>query len=173
MASLIPLSSAADLLPLTIGEVTLSEITPEAITWVAPFDDLAEVAPGLAFPKPGEMTSNADTRALWVSGGQALVLGNPVWPEDAALVDQSDGWTVIQLEGSTARRVLARLTPIDLRDKVFPENATARTLVGHMTASLTRTGDTAYEIMVFRSMAQTLVHELTRAMKGVVARAAL
>ena len=45
-----------------------------------------------------------------------------------------------------------------------------RTLLGHMTASITRVDATTYDLMVFRSMAQTLVHDLTRAMKGIAAR---
>jgi len=39
-----------------------------------------------------------------------------------------------------------------------------------MNMSLTRTGTETVEIMVFRSMAQTAVHELTQAMTGVAAR---
>ena len=66
--------------------------------------------------------------------------------------------------------VLARLTPIDLRDSAFPKGATARTVIGHMTGSITRTGADTYAIMVFRSMAKTAVHELERAMRGVAAR---
>ncbi len=173
MASLIARSPAADLVPLEIGTCGLRETDVGAITWVAPFGDAKDIAPGLAMPKPGESTSNSDTRAIWFGAGQALVLGNPVWPDDAALADQSDGWTILALTGDDARTVLARLTPLDLRDTAFPRDATARTLVGHMTASLTRIGENTYEIMVFRSMAATLVHELTRAMTHVAARAAL
>lgn len=170
MANLIERSPAADLLPVTIGQATLSEITVDAITWVAPFEDLPEIAPGLAMPGPGETTANADTTAISTGPGQALVLGNAVWPENAATADQSDGWTIARLEGPTARAILARLTPIDLRDAAFAEGGTARTLLGHMTASVTRIGADAYDLMVFRSMAQTLVHDVTRAMQHQAAR---
>lgn len=173
MANLIDRTPAADLLPVTIGQATLTEISVDAITWIAPFDTLAEIAPGLAMPGPGATTANADTTAISTGPGQALVLGNAVWPEDAATVDQSDGWTIARLDGPTARDILARLTAIDLRDTAFPKGATARTLLGHMTGSVTRTGSDAYDLMVFRSMAATLVHEVTRAMKAVAAREAL
>lgn len=173
MANLIDRSPAADLLPVTIGQATLTEITVDAITWVAPYGDLAEIAPGLAMPAPGKTAANADTTALSIGPGQALVLGNSVWPENAAAADQSDGWTIARLEGPTARAILARLIPIDLRDAAFPVGDTARTLLGHMTASVTRTGPDAYDLMVFRSMAATLVHDVTRAMKAIAARETL
>lgn len=173
MPSLIDRSPAADILPVTIGQATLEEVHVDAITWVAPYGDLREIAPGLAMPKPNQTTANADTRAIWVGAGQALVLGNPVWPGDAAVTDQSDGWTIARLRGDRARDILARVTPLDLRDAAFPNGATARTLLGHMTASVTRIDAATYDLMVFRSMAQTLVHDMTRAMRGVLARETL
>ena len=42
-----------------------------------------------------------------------------------------------------------------------------------MTASVTRIDAATYDLMVFRSMAQTLVHDITRAMRGVLARETL
>lgn len=176
MASLIAKTPADGLLPVEIGETRLEERLYDAITWVAPFDGEADAvarAIGLPFPAPGQMTGGGNHLALWTGPGQALVLGPPVAPEGAAHADQSSGWVVLTLTGPAARDVLARLTPIDLRDASFPQAATARTLLGHMTVSLTRIGPETYEIMVFRSMTQTAVHDLTRAMKGVAARAAL
>jgi sarcosine oxidase subunit gamma len=87
-----------------------------------------------------------------------------------ALTDQSDGWTVVQLQGAGAADVLARLTPVDLRHAVFKRGHTARTDLMHMAASITRTNDDAFMIMVFRSMAGTLLHDLQRAMEGVASR---
>jgi sarcosine oxidase subunit gamma len=42
-----------------------------------------------------------------------------------------------------------------------------------MHGSLTRVSDSAFQVIVFRSMAQTLVHDLKRAMISVEARASL
>ena len=67
---------------------------------------------------------------------------------------------------------MARLTPVDLRTGVFGLGHTARTEVAHMAASLTRTDEATYMVMVFRAFAQTLVHELGAALEGVAARAA-
>lgn len=176
MASLIAKTPAQGLLPVEIGGTRLEERLYDAITWVAPFDgqdDAVASAIGLPFPAPGQTTGGGDRRAVWAGPGQALILGPAVAPEGAAHADQSSGWAVLSLTGPAARDALARLTPIDLRDASFPEAATARTLLGHMTVSLTRTGPETYEIMVFRSMTRTAIHDLTRAMKGVAARAAL
>lgn len=91
----------------------------------------------------------------------------------AALTDQSDGWAVFSLQGQGVEDVLARLTPLDLNRGVFKRGHAARSLLGHMSAIFLRTGENAFQIMVFRSMARTAVHELEVAMKAVAARAAL
>jgi sarcosine oxidase subunit gamma len=66
--------------------------------------------------------------------------------------------------------VLARLVPVDLRANVFKMNHVAKTMLGHMSVTIVRTGAEAFEIMVMRSMAQTLVHDLDVAMRGLAAR---
>jgi sarcosine oxidase subunit gamma len=57
-----------------------------------------------------------------------------------------------------------------LGDRAFPEGATARTLLSHITVTLTRVGARAYEVMAMRSMAATLVREVAAAMRHVAAR---
>ena len=102
-----------------------------------------------------------------------MLLGATVDLEGAAVIDQTDAYAVARLEGSDVREVLARLTPLDIRPGHFGTGRTARTLLGHMTAQITPVGPEAFEVMVFRSMAGTLVHDLTRAMGFVAGRAAL
>lgn len=177
MASLIALSPCAGLLPITAGQVTLSEVLPEAITSVAAFEGQAqavsaalEASIGVGMPKPNRSLSKGEARIIWTGGGQAMVLGPKVAPQGAALTDQSDAWAVVELEGPASRDVLARLMAIDLRDGAFKRNHTARTLLRHMTCSVTRVGANRYQIMVFRSMAKTAVHDITEAMAGVAAR---
>lgn len=173
MARLIATGATGTRLPLEIGATVLEDAQPEAITWVAPFDrKMTAVKRALGgFPDPGRVLEVTAGRALSVGPGQALILGARVECEGAAVVDQSDGWTVVCLSGADARDVLARLTSLDIRDGAFPEARTARTLIGHMTASLTRVSPYHYEIMVFRSMTETLLHEVERAMAHVAARA--
>lgn len=182
MARLVALSPCAGLLPVTAGTVTLTEVDPGPMTSVAPFagktaevGKLLESAFGFGFPAPNLSQDGKGARILWAGRGRALLIGAapPAGLGDiAALVDQSDGTAVVQLAGAGVVDVLARLVPLDLRPEVFGQGQTARSLVGHMTAQITRTGPDSVEIMVMRSMAATLVHDLTQAMRGVAARAA-
>ncbi|MEL6209749.1 MAG: hypothetical protein AAFR44_06130, partial [Pseudomonadota bacterium] len=91
----------------------------------------------------------------------------------AATVDQSDAFAALRIEGSAARDVLARLTPLDVRAGLFVEGQTARSLIGLMTGQITPMAPDAFEVMVFRSMAGTLFHEVNRAAGFVAGRAAL
>ena len=183
MVDLIAKSPAAGLLPLEIGGVTLSEIVPEAITSVMPYEgqeaaasDLLKSLCGMGVPKPGRSTGRGGARAIWTGAGQAMVLGGPVdagLGRFAALSDQSDAWAVLRLEGAGVEEVLARLTPLDLNPGMFKRGHAARSLLGHMNMVIARVGAEAFEIMVFRSMTKTAVHELEEAMKSIAARAAL
>jgi len=85
-------------------------------------------------------------------------------------VDQSDSWAVVRLQGAAAQAVLARLTPLDIRSTVFKRGHTARSSLQHMNVSITRVGLQAFEIMAFRSMAKTLVHDICCAMRSVAAQ---
>lgn len=188
MARLVALSAGAGLMPRSIGTgigtVTLTEVDLGPVTLIAPFrgrreavTDVLQAAFGLSFPAPGSSLTAGSARLIWTGPDKALLVGVPPPPgldDLAARVDQSDGSVTVQVEGLGAglgaEAVLARLIPLDLRVRVFPIGQTARTLVNHMTASVTRTGDQTFEVMVFRSMARTLVTELTEAAQGVAAR---
>ena len=181
MVDLIAKSPCDGLLPKTIGDVTLSETVFDAITSVAPFkgqeaavSDALKAQIDAALPKPNRTTGKANARAVWSGMGQAMVLGAKLDPiVGAAMSDQSDAWTCVALDGGGARDVLARLTPLDLRPSMFKQGHVARTEVAHMSAILMRTGDNRYGIMVFRSMAKTLVHDISEAMTSVAGRAKL
>ncbi len=180
MDSLTAKSPLEGLLPVTIGSLSITEEQTGAIHLVSPFKGKHDAVSkamaedhGMAFPAANRATGKAGARAVWFGPEQALLIGPQ--PNDklaglAAVVDQSDAWAVARVEGEGVEDVLARLVPIDLRRQVFKRGHTARTLVFHMTASVTRVGDNAFQIMVFRSMAETLVHDLKRAMEGVAAR---
>lgn len=149
------------------------------MTSVAPFkgqervvSDLLKASIGIALPKPNRTTSRGDARSIWLGPGQALVMSDVVPDLDgaAAITDQSDAWATIEVSGSDVVDVLARLVPIDLRLTTFKVGHTARTMLGHMTASVTRTGKDRIEVMVMRSMAETLLHDLRQAAEGWAAR---
>lgn len=180
MTDLIARTPCKGLLPLEIGDVTLTEVDAGTLTSIAAFrgqdQALAAVlktAHGLALPGPNRATGKDGHRAIWFARGQVMLAGpepDPKLGKHAALTDQSDGWAVVRLEGAGAVDVLARLVPVDLRKSQFKRGHTTRTQVMHMMASITRVGEMAFQIMVFRSMAETLVHDLKTAMEGVAAR---
>lgn len=102
--------------------------------------------------------------------GQAFLIGPEVRElEGAALSDQTDGWARMQIKGVDCLEVLARLVPVDLRRATFRQGHTARTKLFHVGLSITRTGENQFELLVFRSMAKTVVDELSVAMKSVAA----
>lgn len=180
MAEALRLEAAAPLeglLPLEIGKVAAREVSFAAITSVAPFagrhadvSAALEARLGAGLPEVGRSTASGDVRVVWAGRGQFFVLGAALAGiEGAALTDQGDAWACAALMGPGTRDVLARLVPVDLRDAAFPEGAAARTLLGHMPCVLMRSGAERYEVMVFRSMAHTLRHDLKEAMESVAA----
>ncbi len=166
-------------LPMTIGTVTLTAVTRGPETLIAPLkgrETVSALRPlGLYFPKPNTFEAKGDAAILWAGRGRALLIG--VAPPEglengAALTDQTGAQAVVLLSGAEVGAVLARLVPVDLRVAAFPVGALALTQLGHMTACVRRRDD-GIEVAVMRSMAGTLVHDLTGAARGVAARAAL
>ena len=178
MASLPVKTPCEWLLPVSVGTCTLSELTPDAITSIAPVrgktravSEALKKMHGVGFPARNRATGRQGARCIWFGPGLAMLVGpvsNVV--KDAAMTDQSDGWAVMRLQGRDAEAVLARLVPVDLRARIFKRGHTARTLLFHVPVSITRTGVSGFDIMVFRSMAKTAVDELVQAMKSVAAQ---
>jgi heterotetrameric sarcosine oxidase gamma subunit len=168
----------ADLLPLAIGGVTLTAADPGRLTVLTPFDrDAAgaalDSAHGLTLPEPNRTTGKDGNRCLWFGLRDVLLMGpepDAALTEHAAVVDVSDGWVAVTLEGAAGPEVMARLVPVDLRPAQFAQGHSVRTQIFHMTGSITRTGPETLLILVFRSMAATLVHDIERAMAAVASR---
>ena len=178
MARLLERSAAEGLeLPLALGSARLSEAVLGPVTSIAPFRGreaaVARALGGAVLPSPGRIERMGEGRLLWAGPGRALLIGRPA-PEGlsgiAAAVDQGDGIAAVLLEGPASRDVLARLVPLDLRDRSFPEGATARTLLNHMAVTLSRLGPEAWEVLAMRSMATTLVREIAEAMRHLAGR---
>ncbi len=160
----------------TIGRLTLAEFEAGPITSVAPWQgqeaalDKALKPMGLKFPAPNRISTGKAARLVWTSRGQAFLIGaSPAGlAVHAALTDQSDGWATLRLTGTGAAAVLMRLVPLDLEAMAVDE--TARAPLGHMQSILIRVAD-GFDILVFRSMARSLWHEVETAMKSLAARA--
>ncbi|MGJ8590673.1 MAG: sarcosine oxidase subunit gamma, partial [Yoonia sp.] len=173
MAELKARTACGDKLPLEIGTVQLEELDLGPVTSVMVWGSDKELsatmkaAHGMAFSKPNRSSGKDTTRCIWFGRNQALLIGavpDVSLGQHAAIVDQSDTWCAVSLSGEASEDVLARLVPVDLRRAQFKRGHTVRTQVGHMMASVTRTGPDSFMILVFRSMAATLIHELKQAM---------
>ncbi|WP_439156047.1 sarcosine oxidase subunit gamma [Yoonia sp.] len=161
---------------MTIGDITVTEADMEPLQSVAPLagqeravSAALERQLGIALTKPNRAARNGTARVQWFGHGTWLVRGAVALDGLAAVTDQCDAWASVVITGVGIEDMLARLVPIDLRARPFPVNQTARTLLGHMPCAITRVASDAVAIMVMRSMARTLVHELEAAMRGRVA----
>lgn len=181
MAELIPISPFFGMEIPKVTSVTLEEWLPGPITSITPFrGGAAQVAKvlrplGLGWPEPNRMIVSGPARIAFAGRDTAFLMGVAApgaLAAHAALADQSDGWAALWLTGQGAGAVLARLVPMDLRTGVFPEGSSVRSLLGHMPLMLMRSG-AGFEILTFRSMAQTALREIGEAMHSVAARAAL
>lgn len=183
MVKLVAKSPVEGLVPLEINGLTLTESGPGSVTSVAPYAGQEAAASGALkaligaeMPAPNRSTGREGARVVWTGAGQAMVIGADVDPslaQHAALTDQSDAWVTFKMQGQGVEDVLARLTPLDLNPGVFKKGHAARSQLGHMNAVFVKVAADAFEIMIFRSMARTAVHEFEIAMKAVAARAAL
>lgn len=140
---------------------------------VKALSDAMKATHGIAFPANGRSTAKAGARCVWFGMDQAMLIG--VVPDTslfkyASVVDQSDSWAVVRLQGDLAVEVLSRLTPLDLRPSGFKRGHTARSSLQHMNVSISRVGAQAFEIMALRSMAQVLVDDLKAAMLSMAAQ---
>lgn len=168
------------LLPLTIGRIKLSEADLGVLTSVAPYAGKTKAtsaamtkAHGVAFPAANRALGKDGARAVWFGRDMALLAGpapDAGLAKHAALTDQSDAWTCVELSGAGAEDVLARLVPVDLRAATFKRGHTVRSQIKHMNGLITLTGTNSFLLMVFRSMAATLVHDLQEAMASVASR---
>ncbi|WP_234417148.1 sarcosine oxidase subunit gamma [Loktanella sp. Alg231-35] len=174
MANLIALTPCDGLLPISEGSMELREVALERCVSVAPFEGKQKAASDAlkAQVSAGLPAVNRRSGAVtWFGHGTWMLAGDVSLHGLAAVTDQSDAWAVVSIAGAGVEDVLARLVPVDLRPSAFKTNHVAKTMLGHMSVTITRTGPAAFEIMAMRSMAATLVHELQVAMRGVALRA--
>lgn len=108
---------------------------------------------GLRPAGPGQWFLVGDA-PLTEAGRAALAARLP----GVALSDQSHGRVRIAVSGPQAVAMLAKGTAVDLERMEIGQSAT--TLVGPLGVHLTRTGTAAFELMVLRSFAAALWHDL-------------
>lgn len=121
--------------------------TPPVLPNAAPFAVRA-VSPGQWFLVGDNALSHHELTALSAS------------LKPAEIVDQTGGRVRLRVSGPKATRVLAKGTAIDFSLVAFPVGASAMTLIGHIGAHITRTGDDTFEVMALRGFAESLWDEL-------------
>lgn len=112
MVELKPSTPTTRLLPVETAGVRMREVGFGPLTLVMPYrgrdEALAaalEAAHALDWPETGRMTGTTERGILWFGRAQALLIG--LVPDDgltaqAALVNQSDAWAVIEMQGDRA-----------------------------------------------------------------------
>jgi heterotetrameric sarcosine oxidase gamma subunit len=108
------------------------------------------------FSAPGEwmVVSGVQTPDLLHQALSAL-LG-----ETAYCIDQSHGRMLLRLSGPNARAILAKGVGIDLHASAFAIGQSTNVLCGHISINLSLVGENQFEIIVMRSFAESLLHDL-------------
>lgn len=78
----------------------------------------------------------------------------------ASGVDQSHGRVRIRAQGATVERMLAKGTAVDLALSSFPVGHATTTVIGHISAHITRVGENMFDIMTLRGFAESLWDDL-------------
>ena len=104
---------------------------------------------------------------LFVVGDKTLTYADTMALADkikarADIVDQSHGRVRILLQGRQAARVLVKGTAVDVAPQAFLIGQSAMTLMGHIGAHITRTGEDRFEIIVLRGFAESLWDDLNQ-----------
>lgn len=107
--------------------------------------------------------------AQWAGPEQYFVTGEGALYQElkaslhgiASVSDQSHGRIIIRIAGPKARQVLAKGTPVDLDRHEFPVGKSAMTQMAHVGVHLTRVGEDAYELSVFRGFSESFWEWIT------------
>lgn len=84
----------------------------------------------------------------------------PLLDGRASISDQGHGRIRIGISGRAVETVLAKGTAVDLDRASFIVGQSAMTLIGHISALITRTGTESFELLVLRGFAESLWDEL-------------
>jgi sarcosine oxidase subunit gamma len=122
---------------------------------------------GLALPKQREVVEGGGKRLVWMSPDELLlVLPYAQTAEMAATLEAglagvhalvanvSDARAVFDVSGGHAREVLGKLMPVDLSQGAFGPGMIRRSRMAQVPAAIWMTGDDAFRVVVFRSVAR-------------------
>jgi sarcosine oxidase subunit gamma len=123
---------------------------------------------GVALPTTPRRIVHNGTAYLWTGPDSWLAISETpaldlsAAAPHAALTDQSDGHILLRVTGAHPRAILAKLVPLDLDPRAFPEDAVALTLAAQIGVKLWREGED-FLLACFRSFAGALHHALLEA----------
>jgi len=164
----------------TVERLVISEITGLAMVQVAAFDPAQAMAAisaaigAAASDQHGSVATGGNTRVLWTGPGRWLIgepesrdlarlLAESCPPAVAAVTDLSHARTVIRLEGSAARSVLAKLCTLDFDPPAFPAGTCAQTQLGQIGALIDCREAEVFDIAVYRGFAVSAWEMITDA----------
>ena len=106
-------------------------------------------------------------RVMWAGPEQYYVQGASARDLEqklqglASIIDQSHGRVTIRIDGPKSRAALAKGTPVDLHTDEFAVGESAVTQMAHVGIHLTRVGENAFELSVFRGFSESFWEWLT------------
>ncbi|MCZ8542917.1 sarcosine oxidase subunit gamma [Mesorhizobium qingshengii] len=130
---------------------------------------------GVAAPNAPKAVQTSDAILIWSGPDQFFVLSKggkhtmqtlaPALSGPASLSDQSHARALINIAGSKARIMLAKLSSIDLHPEVFPIGSAAATSMDHTSVTLWRgddrpDGQAVFSLLVFATFAESLWHTM-------------
>ena len=129
--------------------------------------EAARAAFGAELPERPRVAHANGVAFIWAGPESWLVLrqGDDLEPllrgtlsAHASVTDQSDGRTVLRVEGSRARDLLAKGLPIDLHPRAFKPGDVALSLVAHVGVHVWQLDDApSYELAVLSGYARSLL----------------
>lgn len=153
--------------PSTSGRITLTALPEGHVLHVLAARGSGDLQ-GL-IPRIGDGTPHA---VRPYGPGQWFVIGDaplsaaeifgktPLLDGKASISDQGHGRVRIGISGPAVEAVLAKGTAVDLALPNFPVDHSAMTLIGHISALISRTGTESFELLVLRGFAGSLWDEL-------------
>jgi sarcosine oxidase subunit gamma len=134
----------------------------------AMFHAAVERVLGVALPTAsGERAVAGERVAIWMGPDEWLIQSTQdmaaglergfreaLGSQHYAVVDVSSGYTVIDIEGTNVRAVLASGCPLDLHPRAFVEGQCAQTHFFKAGITLCRNGDNRFQVIVRRSFAE-------------------
>jgi len=130
--------------------------------------------------KPGTCNTNTHTQIVWHGPscwmvitsdeaakrkpGELLESLQKAVGDLAAVVDQSHGRCALRLSGAHARKVMAKITSLDLHPTAFAPGQCALTAVAHISALVVQLDEApSYDLLVARSLARSFAHLIEHA----------